>query len=311
MTNPPYGQQPPRRPHQQRPYGHPTQPYQRRDGFHQGPPAGYPQPQPYPPRYPRHDYDYGYPPPPRTGAGAIIGIVAGVSLLLVLGVIATLSAVSTIPTAGDELLRSTPDQVRSSASAPELALENVQPTPATVSAQPPATLPAQPPATVPAQSPAAVAAQPSAPAFQRQAGQAGTTAAKVGETITVNGLNAGTKIAVTLNRVIGRGTAANQFLTAKPGKRLAAVELTIKNVGTSVYDDSPIMGATIIDAEGQQYRTTLADVTEEIPLGGSVTIAVGDSRKGVIVFEVPETAVLTKLQFGPALSPQKGEWLLS
>lgn len=138
--------------------------------------------------------------------------------------------------------------------------------------------------------------------------QTGTTA-KVGETITINGLNADTKIAVTLNRVIPTGTAASQFLAAKPGRRLAAVELTIKNVGTVTYSDSPITGGVIIDADGQQHRTTLGGITEGTSFGGSVTIGPNDSRKGVIVFDVPEAAVLAKLQFGPTFA-QKGEWLL-
>lgn len=133
--------------------------------------------------------------------------------------------------------------------------------------------------------------------------------AKIGQTITINGLNADTKIAVTLNRVIPTGTAASQFLAAKPGRRLAAVELTIKNVGTVTYSDSPITGGVIIDADGQQHRTTLGGITEGTSFGGSVTIGPNDSRKGVIVFDVPEAAVLAKLQFGPTFA-QKGEWLL-
>lgn len=157
-------------------------------------------------------------------------------------------------------------------------------------------VPAQPPAT-------------QAPTVQTPAAQP-LTVAKVGETVTVNGVTAGTAIAVTLNRVIVKGTPANQFLMPKPGNRFAAVELTIKNVGTAVYSDSPIIGAAIIDSEGRQHRTTLGDITEGTSFGGAVTIAVGDSRKGLITFEVPESAKLAKLQFGPTFSRQKGEWVL-
>ncbi|MFI6511577.1 DUF4352 domain-containing protein [Streptosporangium sp. NPDC050855] len=135
--------------------------------------------------------------------------------------------------------------------------------------------------------------------------------AKVGETITVKGRQPGVEVAVTLNRVIDNATSSNQFLQPDPGTRYVAVELTLKNVGRQVYTDSPIMGADLIDTEGQQHRTTLmSDVKEGVPFGGSITVAVGDTRKGLIVFKVPANAKPAKLQFGVMLSSEKGEWAL-
>ncbi|WP_345681334.1 DUF4352 domain-containing protein [Streptosporangium roseum] len=137
------------------------------------------------------------------------------------------------------------------------------------------------------------------------------TVAKVGETITVKGLQPGVEVAVTPNRVIDNATSGNQFLKPKDGNRYIAVELTLKNVGQEIYTDSPAVGGTLIDAEGQQHRPTFAEVTEGAAFGGSVTVNRGDTRKGLIVFEVPASATPAKLQFGVMFGQQKGEWALS
>lgn len=115
----------------------------------------------------------------------------------------------------------------------------------------------------------------------------------------------------TPNRVIDNATSGNQFLKPKDGNRYIAVELTLKNVGQEIYTDSPAVGGTLIDAEGQQHRPTFAEVTEGAAFGGSVTVNRGDTRKGLIVFEVPASATPAKLQFGVMFGQQKGEWALS
>ncbi|WP_344980578.1 DUF4352 domain-containing protein [Streptosporangium fragile] len=137
-----------------------------------------------------------------------------------------------------------------------------------------------------------------------------TTVAKVGETITVKGLQPGVEVAVTLDRFIGNATPSSQFLKPKDGNRYVAVELTVKNVGQEVYTDSPIVGGALIDSEGRQHQPTLAEVTEGTSFGGSITVNRGDIRKGLIVFEVPASATPAKLQFGVAVGWQKGEWAL-
>ncbi|WP_436759318.1 DUF4352 domain-containing protein [Streptosporangium sp. V21-05] len=145
------------------------------------------------------------------------------------------------------------------------------------------------------------------PAAQEQA----PSGAKVGETLTVKGLQSGVEVAVTLNRVIDNATPNNPYVKPKAGSRYIAIELTLKNIGQDVYTDSPGIGGALIDAEGQQHRPTFAEVTEGIVFGGAVTVNRGDARKGLIVFEMPAAAKAVKLQFGVMFGQQKGEWVLS
>lgn len=137
--------------------------------------------------------------------------------------------------------------------------------------------------------------------------------AAVGGALTLTGTDPALKVTVTLNQLFSPATPAQDFMKAKPGKKFVAVQLTLTNTGQAIYSDSPMLGAILIDGEGQQYRASIYDVREGQGFGGSVTINTGDSRKGVLVFEVPESATLAKLQFGlnGGFARQKGEWVLS
>lgn len=141
--------------------------------------------------------------------------------------------------------------------------------------------------------------------------QPSQAAATVGQAITLEGRDPGLKVQVTLSRVIDPATAG-EFFTPKTGNRLVAVELTLTNAGQATYSDSPTNGAVLIDSEGQQWRQSIADVREGQGFGGSVTMSGQDTRKGVIVYELPESAKPAKFQFAldSGFADQKGEWLL-
>ncbi len=136
-------------------------------------------------------------------------------------------------------------------------------------------------------------------------------AAAVGAAITLHGNDPGLQMEVTVTKVVERATPANDFLKPKTGNRLVAVELQLRNAGQAVYDDSPSNGALLIDDQGQQYRSTYGEVREGVLLS-AVTVSPGDSRKGVVLYEIPETVKLAKFQFGlnSGFASQKGEWTL-
>ncbi|YCK35185.1 DUF4352 domain-containing protein [Actinomadura sp. ATCC 39365] len=162
-----------------------------------------------------------------------------------------------------------------------------------------------------AESAAPEASAPEASAPAETAAQGPTTTA-VGDALTLQGSDPALKVTVTVTKVVNPATPADEFMKPKPGNKFVAVELTLTNAGTIVYSDAPTNGALLIDGEGQQYRTTLFRVREGQSLNGSTTIIAGDTRRGVIAFEVPEAAKLAKLQFAlnSGFADQKGEWTL-
>ncbi|MEV0160920.1 DUF4352 domain-containing protein [Nonomuraea fuscirosea] len=146
-----------------------------------------------------------------------------------------------------------------------------------------------------------------------QTGQAGRGPVAVGEAVTLAGRTPGLQMSVTVNQLVAAATPASDLLKPKAGAKLVAVQVTLVNTSQAVYGDAPSNGAWLIDTQGQQYRSSVYGVREGQSFGGSTTINAGDSRKGMIVFEVPEGAVPAKFQFAldSGYAEQKGEWTLS
>ncbi|MFG1701088.1 DUF4352 domain-containing protein [Nonomuraea sp. NPDC049309] len=153
----------------------------------------------------------------------------------------------------------------------------------------------------------------SQPASQGQGQNQGQGTAGLGGTIALQATDPGLKVTVTVNRVIDPATPAGDFLKPEAGKKLVAVELTLANTGQTDYDDTPLVSAWLIDHENHQYTPGLDRIREGQAFGGSVSISGGDSRKGVVVFEVPQTARPAKLQYAikGGLGSQRAEWTLA
>jgi hypothetical protein len=136
--------------------------------------------------------------------------------------------------------------------------------------------------------------------------------AHIGDFITLRGGEKGEKIKVKVNRVIDP-LAGGEFDQPSAGKRYVGVEITLKNVGTTTYSDSPSNGAQLIGTNDRQFDSTLLSGG---PCGdefsASAKIAPGDRRVGCIPFEVGKHAKLKKFQFtlSSGFGPDNGEWLL-
>jgi hypothetical protein len=263
--------------------GYPPNP---QDPYGQSGPQHPPQ-QPYGYSGPQQPYGYGYqqptsppPPPPRRNVGLILLLAVGLPLLLLGGCAAVLLIVA--------------DTGRNA-----VVTEADSPTVDVPSRQPESNAPTE--ETQAAEEPRA------------EETQAGPSSAKVGGSITLPGIDPGLQMKVTVVRVVDPATPESDFMKPKSGNKFVAVQVTLENAGQAVYNDAPSNGAQLIDSEGQQYRSTLYEVREGQSFGGSATINAGDTRKGMIVFQVPESAKLAAFQFGlnSGFADKKGEWTLN
>jgi hypothetical protein len=134
--------------------------------------------------------------------------------------------------------------------------------------------------------------------------------AKIGSVITLTGNSAGEKMAVTVTRVFRHAQAATQFDTPQQGDRLYAVQFRLTDTGSVAYSDSPSNGAAVVDAAGQSYQSAFDNAAECDSFPGTENIAPGASGLGCIVFEVPQTAIITEVQFtlDSGMGPQTGQW---
>lgn len=119
-----------------------------------------------------------------------------------------------------------------------------------------------------ATTPAATASAPTTSAVKPSPTEAAPTKAapaKIGDTITLHGMDKGSQIAVTLVKWVDPAKGADEYTTPESGKRFVAAQVRIVNTGTGVYDDSPSNGVQIADTEGQRFSSDLNDVSATRP----------------------------------------------
>ncbi|MFJ1560740.1 DUF4352 domain-containing protein [Streptomyces mirabilis] len=137
--------------------------------------------------------------------------------------------------------------------------------------------------------------------------------AKVGDTIALKGTDDGSKLDVTVVKVVDPAKGADEFTTPESGKRFVGVQFRLVNTGRVAYNDSPSNGAQISDADGQQFQTTFGDISAGPSMASEVKLKPGAKALGWIVFEVPKASKVSVVQFGmdSGFAQQTGEWKLS
>ena len=163
-----------------------------------------------------------------------------------------------------------------------------------------------------------VAANSGAHSVQTAGSTGGTTAhggsapktAGVGAAITLTGDSSGEQMSVTVTKVITSARAADEFNTAPAGDRLYAVQFRLHDTGSAAYSDAPSNGAVVIDSAGQSYDSSLDSAADCQSFSATENIAPGSSGLGCIVFEVPEKAKITAVQFtlDSGMGPDTGQW---
>lgn len=121
--------------------------------------------------------------------------------------------------------------------------------------------------------------------------------AGVGATHALHGDSDAQTLTVRLDQIRPSVTATD----GKPpaGHRYFAAQLTITNTGTGRLDEGPWISTTVTDTAGQQYDPTVViGITAGPELPGDIKAPRGASRTGWIVFDVPQSAKVTGLEYG-------------
>lgn len=126
-----------------------------------------------------------------------------------------------------------------------------------------------------------------------------TEGAEVGQPITISGNEDGSKIQVTVKKVVMRTRPTDQFFQVDEGKRLVAVQFRLVNTGTVRYWDAPSNGAKVVDKDGQQFESDIFfhEISAGPMLPASVKLAPRNKALGYIAFQVPRNAKITQIQF--------------
>lgn len=152
--------------------------------------------------------------------------------------------------------------------------------------------------------------EPVAPSSEEPAAE--EQAAGIGDTLSIAGNEA--KLEVTLVKT--KRVKAVKLYGSEMSPAAYAVQMTIKNVGDTVYDDSVSNCAVLIDTKDQSHNAEFGMVTKSgDPVPGmleSVKIAPGDKRSGWVFFAMKPSQKARTLQYTAesGFGPEVGEWSL-
>jgi hypothetical protein len=114
---------------------------------------------------------------------------------------------------------------------------------------------------------------------------------------------------VTVNRVFDVGPTESD--TPSSGKRYVGVSVSMTNVGSANYDDSPSNGMKLIMHNDTQADSTILTDQSACSAPGSVTLAPNETRRFCVPFEIPDATRTKQVQIGldSGFADEKAAWL--
>ncbi len=109
-------------------------------------------------------------------------------------------------------------------------------------------------------------------------------------------LHGGDGVAMTVAAVRVVDRAKSQLPGQDPNTRAFAVQLTFTNAGQDAHTDYPDFAVVMIDADGQQYTSSIFGTTAGPGFNGEIDLSPGDARTGFVTFQLPKNAQAVKVQ---------------
>ena len=133
----------------------------------------------------------------------------------------------------------------------------------------------------------------------------------VGTTLPVSD-SSGTKLDVTVQKVIDPASGANKYSKPASGKHFIGVQLRVHNAATTTYQNNANNETTLVLSNG---KTRDADYNPIADCGnfdnGQIKLASGTSSTGCVTFQVPNGDKVTTVRYGNKVFPgTTAEWRL-
>ncbi|MCF2526278.1 DUF4352 domain-containing protein [Yinghuangia soli] len=117
-------------------------------------------------------------------------------------------------------------------------------------------------------------------------------------------------VEVTLLRVVDPAPPQSESTKAEPTGRLVALEWRITNLGAETLDASPSADVKVHDAQGKAYDYSIGGQAFGTPFPATAQLAPGESRTGLVTYEVPLNAKLVKIQHRGGFDQPPVQWPL-
>jgi len=133
----------------------------------------------------------------------------------------------------------------------------------------------------------------------------------VGTTLSVSD-SSGTKLGVTVEKVIDPASGANKYSKPAAGKHFIGVQLRVHNTATATYQNNAHNETTIVLSNGKTRDAAYK------PIGGcgnfdngQIKLASGTSGTGCVTFQVPNGDKVATVRYGNTVYPgTTAEWHL-
>src|SRR6516225_3691230 len=140
----------------------------------------------------------------------------------------------------------------------------------------------------------------------------GTSTGQLGATLAVSD-SSGTRLDVTLKKVIDPAGHANSYSKPASGKHFVGVKLRVQNQAPSTYQNNANNETTIILSNG---KTIHADYNPIANCGnfdnGQVTLKAGATSTGCVTFQIPKGQKVTQVGYSNTVFPGKNaRWQIS
>lgn len=117
---------------------------------------------------------------------------------------------------------------------------------------------------------------------------------------------------VQLTQVQDPATPTDSFNAASAGKRLVAAYFTLTNKSTATIQDDADLNATVVGSDNQSYQANFDTVNGCTNFdSGQYTLTPGSTSSGCVVFSIPTSVKVAKVQFDPtSFSGSIAQWLV-
>jgi hypothetical protein len=111
----------------------------------------------------------------------------------------------------------------------------------------------------------------------------------------------GMGLQVTMAQVIDPASGADQYEAPTSGDRFVAVQVRLKNTGTTSYSADVNSQVSLIGSDSQQYSPSFEQIKSCTNFNfGNYTLSPGDSLTGCVAFQVPRRVTIPSVKFIPS-----------
>lgn len=118
------------------------------------------------------------------------------------------------------------------------------------------------------------------------------------------------KMSVSLTHVIDPAKGSDEYTTPDNGKRFVGAKFVITGL-SGHYSDDANSDAVVVGSDGQTYQPDFNDIAGCTNFNaGSFAVSPGQTTKGCVVFQVPNSVKVKSIQWGGMLNDTPATWTL-